>query len=114
MRLAEHRRDQRLAAVIARLAAPLRVAVVGRSGVGRDTVAAALAAAGVAVTTDAPDADVQVLVIAEVLKPEDRAVLAAAETPMVTVLNKADLTGLGDGGPLPRAYRRASDFLAAT
>ncbi|MFG1934163.1 hypothetical protein ACGFK1_26505 [Mycobacterium sp. NPDC048908] len=56
----------------------------------------------------------QVLVIAEVLKPEDRAVLAAAGTPMVTVLNKADLTGLGDGGPLPRAYRRAADFLAAT
>jgi hypothetical protein len=99
--------------VIARLAAPIRVAVRGRDGVGRGTVAAALAASGVAVTTDTTAADVQVVVIAEALKPEDRALLAADE-PSVTVLNKADLTGLGDGGPLARAYRRAADCRVLT
>ena len=31
-----------------------------------------------------------------------------------TVLNKADLTGLGDGGPLTRAHRRAADCRALT
>ena len=45
-------------------------------------------------------ADVHVLVIAEALKPEDHARLADADRPIVMVLNKADLTGLGDGGPL--------------
>ena len=55
-----------------------------------------------------------VLVIAEALKPEDRARLAAADRPIVTVLNKADLTGLGDGGPLARAHRRAADCRALT
>lgn len=88
--------------------------MLGRDGVGRSTVAAALAAAGVAVTADAADADVHVLVLAETLKPEDRAALAAADRPVVTVLNKADLTGVGDGGPLPRAHRRAADLRART
>jgi hypothetical protein len=87
---------------------------MGRSGVGRSTVAAALATAGVAVTPDLEAADVHVLVIAETLKPEDRALLAAADRPMLTVLNKADLTGLGDGGPLLRAHRRAAHCGALT
>ena len=34
----------------------------------------------------------------------------AADRPTVVVLNKADLAGLGDGGPLPRAHRRAADL----
>ena len=106
-RFAEQSRDQRLTQIIARIATPPRVAVLGRDGVGRGTVGAALTRAGVTVTSDAAEADVHVLVIAEALKPEDRAQLAAADRPIVTVLNKADLTGLGDGGPLARAHRRA-------
>lgn len=81
---------------------------------GRGTVAAALAASGMTVTADATAADIHVLVIAEALKPEDRAWLAAADRPMLTVLNKADLAGLGDGGPLTRAHRRAADYRALT
>jgi len=77
-------------------------------------VAAALTASGVTVTPDATAADVHVLVIAEALKPEDHARLAAADRPIVTVLNKADLTGLGDGGPLTRAHRRAAHCRALT
>ncbi|MFL6085395.1 MAG: hypothetical protein ACJ74F_19820 [Mycobacterium sp.] len=100
--------------IIRHIAAPLCVAVLGRDGVGRGTVAAALAASGMTVTADATAADVHVLVIAEALKPEDRARLAAADRPMLTVLNKADLAGLGDGGPLTRAHRRAADYRALT
>jgi len=66
------------------------------------------------VTPDETAADVHVLVIAEAVKPEDHARLAAADRPIVTVLNKADLTGLGDGGPLTRAHRRAADCRALT
>jgi hypothetical protein len=100
--------------MMVRITAPLRVAVLGRDGVGRGTVAAALTASGVAVAPDAAAADVHVLVIAETLKPEDRALLAVADKPIVTVLNKADLTGLGDGGPLARAHRRAAYCRALT
>jgi hypothetical protein len=86
--------------------------VVGRDGVGRGTVAAALAASGLTLA-EATAADVQVVVIAEAVKPEDRAVLAD-DKPSVTVLNKADLTGLGGGGPLARAHRRAAECRALT
>ena len=108
-RFAEQSHNPRLALIIARTAAPLRIAVLGRDGVGRGTVAAALTASGVTVTPDATAADVHVLVIAEALKPEDHARLAAADRPTVTALNKADLTGLGDGGPLTQAHCRAAD-----
>jgi hypothetical protein len=110
---AEHARIPLLTPLIARLAAPLRIAVLGRDGVGRGTVGAALTVSGATVIPDRA-ADVRVVVVAESLKPEDRALLAAADRPTVTVLNKADLTGLGDGGPLTRAHRRAADFRAAT
>ena len=113
-RFAEQSRSPRLTPIIAHLADPLRVAVLGRDGVGRGTVAAALTQAGVTVTPAAGAADVHILVIAETLKPEDRAALAAADRPIVTVLNKADLTGLGEGGPLARAHRRAADCRALT
>lgn len=112
-RFADCSLDPRLSPIVARVDSPLRVAVWGRNGVGRATVAAALAASGVAVTADA--ADVHVVVIAEALKPEDHARLATlAGRPVVTVLNKADLTGLGDGGPLPRAHRLAAGYRALT
>jgi hypothetical protein len=110
---AEQTSIPRLTPLIARLAAPLRIAVLGRDGVGRGTVAAALTGSGATVIPDGA-ADVRVVVVAESLKPEDRDLLAAADRPTVTVLNKADLTGSGDGGPLTRAYRRAADFRATT
>jgi hypothetical protein len=102
-----------LTPIIRRIAAPLRVAVRGRDGVGRGTVAAALAAAGVTVTPEVAAADVQVVVIAETLKPEDRAMLRA-DPPTLMVLNKADLTGFVGGGPLALAHRRAADYRALT
>jgi len=113
-RFAEQSHNARLTPIIVRIAAPLRIAVLGRDGVGRGTVEAALAESGAMVTPDAPAADVHVLVIAEALKPEDHARLADADRPIVMVLNKADLTGLGDGGPLVRAHRRAADCRALT
>lgn len=113
-RFAEQSRNPRLTRIIGRIAAPQGVAVLGRDGVGCGTVGAALTRAGVTVTPDATTVDVHVLVIAEAIKPEDRAALAAADRPIVTVLNKADLTGLGGGGPLARAHRRAADCRALT
>lgn len=100
-------RDPRLAPVIRRLTAPIRVAVRGRDGVGRTTVAAALTGAGVTVSRDSA-ADIDVLVIAEALKPEDRALIGGSDRPVVVVLNKADLIGFGAGGPVALAYRRAA------
>ncbi len=122
-RFAERSRNPRLTPIIARIALPPSVAVLGRDGVGRGTVGAALTRAGgtnprargrVTLTPDPKAADVHVLVIAEALKPEDRVDLANADRPIVTVLNKADLTGRSDGGPLTRAHRRAADCRALT
>jgi hypothetical protein len=83
--------EPRLTAIAQRILAPLRVAVRGRRGVGSTTVAHALASAGLAVTTAIPE--VVVHVIAEVVKPEDQAAVAAAGRPVLVVLNKADLAG---------------------
>ena len=113
-RFAEQGRNTRLTPIIRRLARPLRVAVRGRDGVGRGTVAAALAGVGVTVIPDHAGADVDVVVIAEALKPEDRALLGAARKPTLAVLNKADLTGFGADGPMAIAYRRAGDYRALT
>ncbi|MGP4055126.1 hypothetical protein ACTWP6_09960 [Mycobacterium sp. 4D054] len=99
---AAHTHDPRLRAVPERLRDPLRVAVRGRSGVGCGSVARALAASGVPVVTAVDAADAQVIVVAEVLKPEDRALLTAP-VPTVIVLNKADLAGRVVGGPLAAA-----------
>ncbi|MEZ0365329.1 hypothetical protein ACAG26_16740 [Mycobacterium sp. pUA109] len=91
-RLAAATADARVTAIAERAAAPVRVAVCGRAGVGRGTVAHALTCAGVAVTVPA-QADVVVYVIAEVVKPEDSAAIAASRPPLLVVLNKADLAG---------------------
>lgn len=99
--------DPRVAAVERRLRAPVSVAVRGRRGVGRDAVAAALAAAGVAVTGDI-EAEVDVVVLAERLTEEERAVLERRSVPTLVVLNKADLGGAGAGGPLAAADRAAT------
>lgn len=96
-RFAAGRADPRLAAIAERAGAPLRVAVRGRRGVGRRTVACALdragAGRGITVTTGAA-VDVVVYVTAEVIKPEDADAVAAAGRPVLAVLNKADLAGL--------------------
>jgi hypothetical protein len=99
------RRAPRLTALTRTLAMPLRIGVRGRSGVGRDAVAVALALAGFTVSDSGQDVDVYVT--AEVLKPEDCEALAAAGRPAVLVLNKADLAGFGPGGPLVTARRLA-------
>lgn len=111
--LATDSRNPRLRSIIRQLTVPLRVAVGGRGGVGCTTVSAALSAAGVVVTPDAV-ADVDVVVIAEALKPEDATLVGASERPTVVVLNKADLTGFGAGGPLASAHRRAARYRALT
>jgi hypothetical protein len=111
-RLAEQSRNPRLTHIVRRVAAPVRVSVRGRDGVGRATVAAALTAAGVVVTVD-ETADVAAVVIAEALKPEDHAMFRP-DRPTLVVLNKADLTGFGAGGPLTLAHRRAADYRALT
>jgi hypothetical protein len=105
--------DPRVAGIAERTAAPLRVLVRGRRGVGCGTVARALDRAGISVTrTDGHDADVVVYVTAEVVKPEDIDTVAAAERPVLAVLNKADLAGSlsrGDG-PMAAARRRCAEL----
>lgn len=84
-----------------RAAAPLRVAVRGRRGVGRSTVARAL---GRWFTVVESAADLDVCVIAEVVKPED------PSGSVLTVLNKADLTGFGGAGPVAAAGARCPEL----
>ncbi|MEZ0351479.1 hypothetical protein [Mycobacterium sp. pR1184] len=108
--------DARVSAIAEKVAAPLRVAVHGRTGVGRGAVARALsqagAASGIVVTPAEREADVAVQVIAEVVKPEDTEAIAVAGRPVLTVLNKADLlgslSGRGGGRPLLRAQNTSA------
>jgi hypothetical protein len=120
-RFAQRAGDSRMIALIGELHSPLRVAVRGRDGVGRTTVASALAGAGTTVTDDDTVADVRVVVVAETLKPEDRAMLDLGPSlsshprcPTLVVLNKADLAGFGAGGPIVVADRRALEMQALT
>ena len=119
-RFAQRAGDSRITALVEAVSGPVRVAVRGRDGVGRGTVAAALVGAGV-VVADEDDADVVVVVVAEAVKPEDRAMLRAgpsrssrARCPTLLVLNKADLAGFGAGGPIAVADRRAAEIQALT
>jgi hypothetical protein len=121
-RFAAGRADRRVTAIADRAAAPLRVVVRGRPGVGRRTVARALDRAGIAsgisattgATASACDADVVVYVTAEVVKPEDTEAIAAAGRPTLAVLNKADLAGSLSGrsgdGPIAAARMRCAEF----
>jgi hypothetical protein len=119
-RFAAEAADPRVSAIARRIGAPLRVAVSGRRGVGRGTVAQALERAGLSrrirVTPQSDAADVDVYVIAEVVKPEDRDAIAAAQHPVLAVLNKADLTAaLSDGaraGPVAVARSRCTHLSA--
>jgi hypothetical protein len=104
--------DPRCAAIAERLASPLRVAVSGRRGVGRSTVAHALARAGdlrgtLALTTSSR-ADVHVYVLAEVVKPEDRDAIGAIARPVLAVLNKADLIATTESGRHPHGPTTAA------
>jgi hypothetical protein len=119
-RFAERAGDARITALIDDVRGPLRVAVHGRDGVGRSTVSAALAGAGIAIAHD-ETVDVDVVVVAEVFKPEDRAMLSAGASrpsrprnPALVVLNKADLAGFAAGGPIAMADRRAAVIAAMT
>jgi hypothetical protein len=92
------------------------VAVTGRRGVGRSTVAHALTRAGLAVTPPA-GADVNVHVLADAVKPEDRAAIEAAGRPVLAVLNKADLVattapGRHPDGPTAAARTRCAQLSA--
>lgn len=121
-RFADRLVDPRVTAIAGRTAGPLRVAVRGRRGVGRRTVARALGRAGSAsgiavdlqVTSSACDlgADAVVYVVAEVVKPEDAHALAAAGHPVVAVLNKADLSDRRGDGPIAAARARCADLSA--
>jgi hypothetical protein len=117
--------DARVTAIAERAAAPLRVAVRGRRGVGCRTVARALDRAGIAagIETAPPtcaavpdadlDADLVVYVTTEVVKPEDTQALqaiAAARLPVLAVLNKADLLGFAGDGPIAVAKARCGQF----
>ena len=116
-RFAERTGDARIAALIADVDGPLRIAVRGRDGVGRGTVAAALAGAGLTVVDGDTAVDVDVIVVAEAPKPEDLEMLGAGtrpRCPTLVVLNKADLSGFGAGGPIAVAGRRAAQYQALT
>ena len=86
----------------------LRVKVAGRAGCGRRTVTRVLGGAGVAIADPSEPADLEVYVLAESLKPEDRRALteSASSRPVVAVLNKADLAGFGGAGPVAAATAR--------
>ncbi|MBY0441814.1 MAG: hypothetical protein K2Q25_06720 [Mycobacteriaceae bacterium] len=98
--------DPRAIEIAARVTAPVQVAVCGRRGVGRSTVAQALdhagMPAGIVVASSADAADVTVYVTAEVVKPEDRAAVAATRQPTLVVFNKIDSTSLIGGVPRSR------------
>ena len=100
------------------------MAVSGRRGVGRSTVAHALARAGdlrgtITLTSKPARADVDVYVVADVVKPEDRDAIAATARPVLAVLNKADLIattepGRHPHGPTVAARNRCARLSART
>jgi hypothetical protein len=90
----------------------LRVAVSGRRGVGRSTVAHALAQAGnlrgtITLTTSSA-ADVDLYVLADAVKPEDRVAIGAVTRPLLVVLNKADLIATTESGRHPNGPTAAA------
>ncbi|MCK0177154.1 hypothetical protein [Mycolicibacterium sp. F2034L] len=90
-----------MAPIAAALAAPVRVAVCGRRGVGRRTLARALAGRWRIVDPDPHgDPDIAVVAFAEAVKPEDTAEQSRWRrrgVPIVVVRTKADL-GAGPSG----------------
>jgi hypothetical protein len=89
------------------------VAVSGRAGVGSSTAARALARAGelrgtIALTSRPSDADLDVYLLAEVVKPEDHAAIEASGRPVLTVLTKADLIATTEAGCHPQGPTSAA------
>ncbi|MBB4855357.1 hypothetical protein HNP40_002758 [Mycobacteroides chelonae] len=118
---------QRIHDVAVRAGDPLRVTVRGRAGVGVTSVIAALGRAlpvedgpghalvEVPIPSESLMADVDIVVFAEALKPEDRAVLEVSNAPKVLILNKADLTDPGTArGPWTAAVERCAQYRAET
>ncbi len=104
--------DPEVTAIARRAAAPLRVEVRGRRGVGCSTVARALNV-GPNIASDADTApEVVVYVFAEVVKPEDVEAVRAARCPVLGVLNKVDVTGFAGDGPSSSARGRCEHFSA--
>ncbi|GLE55878.1 hypothetical protein NJBCHELONAE_11860 [Mycobacteroides chelonae] len=114
---------QRIHDLAVRSGDPLRVTVRGRAGVGVTSVIGALgrtlpvadgpghALIEVPIPSEPITADVDVVVFAEALKPEDRAVLEASHAPKVLILNKADLTDPGAArGPWTAAVDRCAQY----
>jgi hypothetical protein len=90
--------EARLAPIVARLTAPLRIAVQGRDGVGRARVGRAVAGPDRRIVE--AGAEVAMVVVAEALKPEDAAALTGwrmAGVPALLVRTKADLGGAAAG-----------------
>ena len=88
--------DPRLGVIARRAIAPLSVCVRGRAGVGRGSVERALTAAGLSgIVPAGSPVDIDLHVVAEVVKPEDCAAVAASTAPSIVVLNKSDLSGFG-------------------
>ncbi|MUM19101.1 hypothetical protein FZI91_07320 [Mycobacterium sp. CBMA271] len=123
------RGGQRIHDLAVRAGDPLRVSVRGRAGVGVTSVIGGLGRTmpaedgpgHVLIEVPIPEvdgadplvADVDVVVFAEALKPEDRAVLQASAAPKVLILNKADLTDPGSArGPWTAAVGRCAQYRA--
>lgn len=106
--------DPALERLTADLSAPVRVAVTGRAGAGRDMVRRALRGAlrGAGALLADPDepADVDVYVFVETLTPDDVALLAGVDRPTVAVLNKADLLCFRGAGPVAVAAARCQEL----
>ena len=112
-RFAADVRDPRCAVIAERLATPLRVAVSGRAGVGRSTAARALVRVGeqrgtITLISEPSDAELNVYLLAEVVKPEDRAAIGAIDRPVLTVLTKADLIATTEVGRYPQGPTSAA------
>lgn len=104
--------DAEVAAIAARVSRPIAVSVHGRSGVGRSTVERALRRCGVPIC-GAASADVRIVVVAEVCKPEDRELCDGTGAALV-VVTKADLLGSAEEAPMVAADRVAERVRAAT
>lgn len=113
---------QRLHRAVERYRRAPAVQVTGRAGVGKTTLARALARPDIVETAplDTPgvpdpvlDGDVVVYVVAESLQPPDVAALQALRGTALVALNKADVLAVGGGGwgaVLARADEYAKDL----
>ena len=111
-RFAARGADRRLTAIAERAAAPLRVAVLGRRGVGCSVVARALnhtaIASGISARAGLSCLRHHRSGQAGGLRAIDG--IAAARRPVLAVLNKADVAGFAGDGPIVLARARCLQF----